>query len=157
SNDAARSWAASGVTRVSVGVQSFDDAELAAVGRRHDSARAARALEILGAAGFSLSGDLILGLPGQTAASFRESLSRLCAIGVGHVSVYLLEAEKSKSIQEDRILRPERYLSDDAQADAWLEMSETLAVKGFRHYEISNWALPGREARHNVKYWKRVP
>ena len=156
-DDAANSWAGSEVTRVSVGVQSFDDSELAAVGRRHDSARAARALEILGASGFSVSGDLILGLPGQTVASFRESLSRLCASGVGHVSVYLLEAEKSKSIQEDRTLRPERYLSDDAQADAWLEMSETLAAKGFRHYEISNWALPGREARHNVKYWKRIP
>jgi oxygen-independent coproporphyrinogen-3 oxidase len=156
-DETASLWAAAGVTRVSVGVQSFDDKELAAVGRRHDSARAARALEILTAAGFSVSGDLILGLPGQTDGSFRESLSRLCASGVGHVSVYLLEAEKSKSIEEDRRLRPARYLSDDAQADAWLEMSETLARRGFRHYEISNWALPGRDARHNVKYWKRVP
>lgn len=153
---AARLWADAGVTRVSVGVQSFHDRELAAVGRRHDAARAGRALEILSGLGLSVSGDLILGLPEQTAASFRESLSRLCASGAGHVSVYLLEAEKSRTLEEDRRLRPSRYLSDDAQADAWLEMGETLARMGLRHYEISNWALPGREARHNVKYWKRI-
>ena len=77
--------------------------------------------------------------------------------GVEHVSVYLLETEKSKTIEEDRRLHPERYLSDDAQADLWLEMGEALAGRGFAHYEISNWARPGREARHNVKYWLRTP
>jgi oxygen-independent coproporphyrinogen-3 oxidase len=71
--------------------------------------------------------------------------------------VYLLETEKSKSIEEDRRARPERYLSDDAQADLWLELGELLAARGFRHYEISNWSLPGGEAKHNVKYWRRVP
>ncbi len=155
--EAARGWLAAGITRVSVGVQSFEDRELSAVGRRHDSARARGALESLGRTGLALSGDLILGLPGQTPGSFRSSLARLRESGVGHVSVYLLEAEKSKAIQEDRLLHPSRYLSDDAQADAWLEMGETLAAVGFSHYEISNWALPGRESRHNVKYWKRVP
>ena len=153
----ARAWARAGINRVSVGVQSFADRELSAVGRRHDSARAAGAIETLAALGFSLSGDLILGLPEQTRESFRESLSRLGGSGVGHVSVYLLEAEKSRLIEEDRRGHPERYLSDDAQADLWLEMGETLASRGFRHYEISNWAAPGREARHNVKYWKRTP
>jgi oxygen-independent coproporphyrinogen-3 oxidase len=71
--------------------------------------------------------------------------------------VYLLEVEKSKTIQEDRRLHPSRYLCDDAQADMWLEMGETLTQEGFSHYEVSNWALPGRQAGHNVKYWKRVP
>jgi oxygen-independent coproporphyrinogen-3 oxidase len=155
--EAARGWISAGITRVSVGVQSFEDRELSAVGRRHDSARARRALETLGWSGLALSGDLILGLPGQTPDSFRSSLARLCASGVGHVSVYLLEVEKSKTIQEDRRLHPSRYLCDDAQADMWLEMGETLAREGFTHYEVSNWALPGRQAGHNVKYWKRVP
>ena len=154
---AARDWVSVGITRVSVGVQSFEDRELAAVGRRHDSARARGALETLVRTGLALSADLILGLPEQSTESFRSSLARLCESGVGHVSVYLLEAEKSKTIQEDRQVHPSRYLSDDAQADAWLEMGETLARAGFSHYEISNWALPGRESRHNVKYWKRVP
>jgi len=154
---AASDWAAAGVNRVSVGVQSFEDRELSAVGRRHDSAGASRSLETLADRGFSLSADLILGLPEQTAESFRRSLARLVASGVEHVSVYLLEAEKSRTLEEDRRLHPERYLSDDAQADAWLEMGETLSAAGFRHYEISNWAREGRQARHNVKYWLRTP
>jgi putative oxygen-independent coproporphyrinogen III oxidase len=151
-----RRWSNAGVTRVSVGVQSFEDRELRAVGRRHDAATAARSLATLAESGLSISGDLILGLPEQDAASFRASLSRLADCGVQHVSVYLLEVEKSRTIEQDRRVRPDRYLSDDAQADAWLEMGETLAGRGFRHYEVSNWALPGFEARHNVKYWKRV-
>ncbi len=155
--EAARAWLEAGVTRVSVGVQSFEDRELSAVGRRHDAARARAALETLERSGLELSGDLILGLPGQTPESFRASLARLGESGAGHVSVYLLEAEKSKTIEADRRLHPSRYLSDDAQADMWLEMGETLAREGFSHYEISNWARPGRESRHNVKYWRRTP
>jgi oxygen-independent coproporphyrinogen-3 oxidase len=155
--EAARAWAAAGVTRVSVGVQSFEDRELSAVGRRHDAARAARAVELLAGTGLSVSGDLILGLPEQTSATFGASLSRLCALGVGHVSVYLLEAEKSKTIEEDRRRHPSRYPSDDEQADGWLEMGERLAREGFLHYEVSNWALPGQESRHNRKYWERIP
>ena len=150
-------WIAAGVTRVSVGVQSFEDRELQAVGRRHDAARAREALQILSDSGLSLSGDLILGLPEQTGATFLRSATALCDLGVGHVSIYLLETEKSKSLDEDRGRRPERYLSDDAQADLWLEAAEALNDRHFQHYEISNWALPGREARHNTKYWERAP
>ena len=153
----AGAWRDAGVTRVSVGVQSFADRELTAVGRRHDSAAAQRALETLRQAELSISGDLILGLPEQTAETFAASVQRLCDSGVGHVSVYLLEADKSKEIVEDRRRKPERYLSDDAQADLWLDLCERLEARGFEHYEISNWALPGQAARHNVKYWKRTP
>jgi len=152
-----REWIAAGATRVSLGVQSLEDGELAAVGRRHDSSVARKALETLTTSGVSVSGDLLLGLPGQTAESFRRSLEGLCETGVDHVSVYILETEKSKTIEEDRHLHPERYLSDDAQADLWLELSERLRTRGFLHYEISNWAVPGREARHNLKYWRRTP
>jgi oxygen-independent coproporphyrinogen-3 oxidase len=154
---AARDWAAAGVTRVSVGVQSFDDRELAAVGRRHDAAAARRALQTVAGAGLSISGDLILGLPEQSPESFRASLGELCRSGAGHVSIYLLETDQSKTTQDDRRLHPSRYLSDDAQADLWLEMGQTLAREGFSHYEISNWARPGQQARHNLKYWKRAP
>jgi putative oxygen-independent coproporphyrinogen III oxidase len=150
-------WIDAGVTRVSVGVQSFADRELSAVGRRHDAARAREALATLSGRGLSLSGDLILGLPEQTAESFRHSVDTLCDSGVDHVSVYLLESEKSKSLEEDRRLRPERYLTDDAQADLWLRMGQKLSDRGLDHYEISNWAREGREARHNTKYWQRAP
>ena len=152
-------WSRAGVNRLSIGVQSFDDRELAAVGRRHDAARAREALAEASDAGlaFGFSGDLILGLPGQTRETFLSSAGELSESGAEHVSVYLLETEKSKAIEEDRRRRPERYLSDDAQADLWLELGALLAARGFAHYEISNWARPGREARHNVKYWLRTP
>ncbi len=153
----ARAWLDAGVNRVSVGVQSLADGELSAVGRRHDAARARAALAAIARTGLSVSGDLILGLPEQTRASFRSSVAGLGDAGVEHVSIYLLETEKTKTIEEDRRLRPDRYLSDDAQAELWLEMGETLAGRGFAHYEISNWARPGREARHNLKYWQRAP
>jgi oxygen-independent coproporphyrinogen-3 oxidase len=150
-------WVAAGITRVSVGVQSFADRELSAVGRRHDAARAEKALETLSGRGLALSGDLILGLPEQTASSFRHSVDALVKSGVDHVSVYLLETEKSKALEEDRRARPWRYPSDDEQAELWLEMGEALEGWGFAHYEISNWARPGHEARHNLKYWERAP
>jgi len=150
-------WIRAGIGRVSVGVQSLEDAELSAVGRRHDAAGARRALDRLAGAGLSISADLILGLPGQTADTFRGNVEGICAAGVDHVSIYLLEAEKSRTIEDDRRAHPERYLSDDEQADSWLEAGEILAARGFAHYEISNWARPGREARHNVKYWIRAP
>jgi oxygen-independent coproporphyrinogen-3 oxidase len=157
--EAVAAWIGAGVSRISLGVQSLADAELLAVGRRHDARRAAAALETLREArtGLAVSGDLILGLPHQTEESFARSLEGLCDAGVSHVSVYLLEAEKSRTIEDDRRGHPERYIADDAQADAWLAMGETLASRGFLHYEISNWARPGREARHNLKYWTRTP
>ena len=141
--DAPRAWIDAGINRVSVGVQSLADPELAAVGRRHDANRARAALALLEESGLSTSGDLILGLPFQTPESFAGSLAGLCDAGVSHVSVYLLETEKSRIIEEDRRAQPERYLADDAQADLWLAMGETLAARGFLHYEISNWALDG--------------
>ena len=150
-------WLAAGVTRVSVGVQSFADRELSAVGRRHDAARAREALELLAGRVPSVSGDLILGLPEQTADSFRASARALVESGVDHVSVYLLEADKSKALEEDRRERPERYPDDDSQAALWLELSDGLRRRGFEHYEISNWAKPGRASRHNRKYWERTP
>ncbi|HEY6065934.1 MAG TPA: radical SAM family heme chaperone HemW [Thermoanaerobaculia bacterium] len=150
-------WKSAGVNRVSLGVQSLEDAELAAVGRRHDAEKARFAIECLRDPDLSLSADLILGLPGQTAATFRQNVAGIAASGVEHVSIYLLETEKSRTLEEDRRACPERYLSDDEQAEAWLEAGETLAARGFEHYEISNWARPGREARHNVKYWTRTP
>jgi oxygen-independent coproporphyrinogen-3 oxidase len=150
-------WRRSGVNRVSLGVQSLEDAELAAVGRRHDADRARRAIDCLATVDLSLSADLILGLPEQTATTFRENVAGIAAAGVEHVSIYLLETEKSRVLEADRRARPARYLSDDDQADAWMEAARTLATQGFLHYEISNWALPGREARHNVKYWTRTP
>jgi oxygen-independent coproporphyrinogen-3 oxidase len=153
----AADWMSAGVNRVSVGVQSFQDSELSAVGRRHDADGARRALDRLAGGQVSISADLILGLPTQTSETFRRSVEEVSAAGVGHVSIYLLETEKSRTMEEDRRNHPDRYLSDEEQAEAWLEAGETLASHGYSHYEISNWALPGRQAAHNLKYWTRTP
>jgi oxygen-independent coproporphyrinogen-3 oxidase len=153
----ARAWKAAGVTRISTGVQSLDDRELEAVGRRHDARAARDAVESLLRSGLSVAADLILGLPEQTRETFTASAAELARSGVEHLSIYLLETDKSKAIEEDRRERPDRYLTDDAQADLWLETGENFHRLGLRHYEISNWSRPGREARHNVKYWRRVP
>jgi oxygen-independent coproporphyrinogen-3 oxidase len=153
---AARAWLGAGVNRVSVGIQSLEDTELSAVGRRHDASRARAALDVLAGLSVSVSGDLILGLPFQTPETFARSLAGLCDSGVSHVSVYLLET-KTQAMEEDRRRHPERYISEDAQADVWLETGRTLRARGLEHYEISNWARPEREALHNVKYWTREP
>jgi oxygen-independent coproporphyrinogen-3 oxidase len=150
-------WMAAGVNRFSVGVQSLHDGELTAVGRTHDAARARQALQILAGGGLSVSADLLLGLPHQTPESFRRSLQDVIEAGVDHVSVYLLETDRARPIVSDRRQHPERYLSDDAEADLWLEAGETLASRGLVHYEISSWARPGRQARHNRKYWTLAP
>ncbi len=114
--EAVADWVGMGVTRVSLGVQSLSGPELRAVGRQHDAAQALRALGILTAKPLSVSGDLILGLPDQNRESFLTSLRGLVEAGVEHVSVYLLETEKSKEIEQDRRANPSRYLSEDAQA-----------------------------------------
>jgi oxygen-independent coproporphyrinogen-3 oxidase len=97
-DDAFAGWRDAGVNRVSLGVQSLEDAELAAVGRRHDAAGARSAIERLYSRGISLSADLILGLPEQTAATFRRSVEAVAAAGVEHLSIYLLEADKSPAL-----------------------------------------------------------
>ena len=153
----AGAWRAAGATRVSLGIQSFRDEELRAIDRTHGGEDAARALDRLAGAGFSVSADLMIGIPGQAAEGVLADAARVAAAGVGHVSVYILELDKAKRMAEDRRLRPERYLTDDEQADAYLETGRVLAGAGFRHDEVSNWSRPGAEARHNAKYWRRVP
>jgi oxygen-independent coproporphyrinogen-3 oxidase len=153
---AVAAWREAGVDRFSLGVQSFSDSELLASGRAHDAAAAQRALALLAASGSAaVSADLILGLPGQTPGSFRATLDELLEFPLDHVSVYLLE--DSRETEQDRLLHPRRYATDDVQADLWLEAGERLAASGLGHYEVSSWARPGRQARHNRKYWERTP
>ena len=148
-------WRAMGVNRLSIGVQSFHDAELSAIGRIHDRVRAVEAVRTAVASGVRASLDLILGLPGQTARSYRQSLETALALGVGHVSLYMLDLEERTPLQvqaaRGRIVLPE----DDFVADLYLETLERLARGGLLQYEISNFARPGEESRHNLRYWRR--
>jgi oxygen-independent coproporphyrinogen-3 oxidase len=159
----AEAWVAAGINRVSFGVQSFSDDELKATGRMHRRADIYRAVPILRAAGVgNISFDLIAGLPGQTAESWRRSLEELAALGPEHVSVYLLEVDEGSRLGTEVLQGGARYgagtiPADDEMAEFYESACAFLDAAGYRHYEISNWGKAGFESRHNRKYWRREP
>jgi oxygen-independent coproporphyrinogen-3 oxidase len=147
---------AAGVTRLSIGAQSFDDRDLVALGRDHDSARAALAIPAARAAGFAdLSIDLIHGTPGRAALDdWRRTLDRAVAATPDHISVYQLTIEPRTTFGE-RARRGELVPIPDDDAAALFEETHTrLAAADFEHYEVSAYARPGRRARHNSSYWR---
>lgn len=152
-----------GVNRVSLGVQSFVDAEAAAVGRLHKRVTTLEDIARLRAAGISnINIDLIAGLPHQTAESWKFSLQETIATGAPHVSVYMLEVDEDSRLGRELIAGGTRYHAnfvpdEDAVADFYVEACETLEAAGVAQYEISNFARAGFESRHNLKYWTRQP
>lgn len=151
----ARALAGAGATRLSIGTQSLRAEALAFLGRLHDPAGAARALDAAQAiAGVRVSTDLIFGLPGQSPEDAREQARALARRGLGHLSCYALTIEPGTRFGE--LARAGRLpLADEGQvADAFLAIHEALGAEGFGHYEISNYARPGQEARHNVATWR---
>jgi len=153
----------SGVNRISLGVQSFVDREAAAVGRLHTRVLVLDDVARLRAADISnINIDLIAGLPYQTAESWEESLDAAIALGVPHISVYMLEVDNESRLGRELIAGGTRYHArfvpnDDLTADLYLRACERLDAAGIRQYEISNFACPGFESRHNLKYWTRQP
>jgi len=149
-------WRSLGVNRISIGVQSFHDAELVAIGRIHDRTRALEAVRTVVASGARSSLDLILGLPQQSAETFRESLDTATGLGAGHLSLYMLDLEERTPLQvqaaRGRVVLPD----DDLVADLYLEAVDRLGAAGLRQYEISNFARPGDQSRHNLRYWNRA-
>lgn len=143
-----------GANRLSVGIQSAHDDELKMLGRRHTFAQAVDAVHRAQAHGFdNLSLDLMYGLPGQTAEKFLQSVDALLALQPAHLSCYGLKLEPNTPMGRENPTLPD----DDAQADLYLELCRTLSEQGFEHYEISNWARPGKRSRHNSKYWDLTP
>lgn len=142
---------AAGVNRLSFGVQSARDSQLRTLGRLHTAAGAARALAWAREAGFpDLCGDIMLALPGYTRAEFDETLALLAEGGCTHISAYLLKIEPGTAFAA----RPPAGLPDpDAAADFYLYAVDRLEAAGYRQYEISNFARPGHEGRHNLLYW----
>jgi oxygen-independent coproporphyrinogen-3 oxidase len=152
-----------GVSRVSLGVQSFVDAEAAAVGRLHKRSTVLDDIARLHAAGIAnINIDLIAGLPHQTAESWQQSLDETLATGVPHVSVYMLEVDEDSRLGRELMAGGTRYHAhfvpdEDATADFYLAACEQLDDAGVTQYEISNFARAGAESRHNLKYWTRLP
>jgi len=145
-----------GFTRVSFGVQSLNDTELASLGRRHTAAQAADAVRSAYDAGFPhISADLMLGIPRQGRESLAATLEALCALPVDHISAYLLKTEPGTPFGDD----PEALAlpGEDAVAGFYLDCVSFLEAHGFPQYEISNFAKPGGQCRHNLKYWRCEP
>jgi oxygen-independent coproporphyrinogen-3 oxidase len=153
--DAVAFWRSLGVNRISIGVQSFHDFELLPLGRVHGRAQALEAVRVAAASGVRTSLDLILGLPRQTAASFEKTLEIAIATGAGHVSLYMLDLEEgtalARQVQDERVTLPD----DDLVADLYTMAIQRFADAGLAQYEISNFARPGEECRHNLRYWRR--
>ncbi len=141
-----------GFNRLSLGVQSLSDPELQKAGRIHSAEQAVRALELAGGCGFkNISADLIIGLPGQTWQTLLLSLETLVGLGVEHLSVYCLSLEPGTPLAA---APPADLPDEDVQADLYAQATALLEKRGFLHYEISNFALPGYECRHNLNYWR---
>ena len=159
----AAAWVRAGINRVSFGLQSFVDKELIAAGRMHRRADIYRAVPILRDAGIgNISFDLIAGLPHQTKQSWRQSLEELTALAPEHVSVYLLEIDDGSRLGKELLQGGRKYSapavpSEDDMAEFYEMAQEALRAAGYHHYEISNWAKPGFESKHNLKYWRREP
>ena len=147
-----------GVNRVSMGVQSFDDGILRWMNRRHDSARAVEAFRILRTAGVgNISLDLIFGLGQLSDRMWEETLDKALELRPEHISAYQLSIEEGSALGE--LARKGRYseASEQQCRRQYDTLCRRLSDAGFHHYEVSNFALPGREARHNAAYWRRVP
>jgi oxygen-independent coproporphyrinogen-3 oxidase len=147
-----------GVNRVSMGVQSFDDSVLRWMNRRHSAAGAVEAFGILRAAGFSnISVDLIFGLSQLSSGQWRDTVARAIGLGAEHVSAYQLSVESGSAL--GKLVARGRYVeaSDEVCAGQYGVLCDMLAEAGYGHYEVSNFARPGFEARHNGAYWRRVP
>ena len=143
---------AEGFNRVSLGVQCDDDEILKKIGRPHDYAQAVSAVQRIRKAGFrNLSVDLMYGLPNQTLKGWKDTLERVLTLNPEHISCYGLKLEEGTPMYEYRDFL--NLPNDDLQADMYLAAVEILRSKGFRQYEISNFARKGLYSRHNVKYW----
>lgn len=149
---------AGGVNRLSFGVQTFDDALLRRIGRIHTAAEACAAVRQARAAGFrNLSLDLMYGLPGQTRAGLEASVQQALALAPQHISIYGLQVEKGTAFARAQAAGRLSLPSDEESEAMYDYMTTALPAAGYARYEISNFARPGFESRHNLGYWQDVP
>ena len=156
-------WRALGINRVSLGVQSFVETEIRRTGRKHSAEIVEGDVALLRENGIEeINLDLIAGLAGQNLESWRLSVDAVLALNVPHVSVYILEVDEESRLGQEVLLNGKRFgapdvPSDDLQATMYEYAAERLATAGIPRYEISNFARPGHESAHNLKYWRLEP
>ena len=156
--DACRGLLRQGVNRLSIGVQSLDNGLLQLLGRRHSADGAIEAFQTARDAGFeNINLDLMYGLPHQSLAQWEDTITRLADLAPEHISLYALTLEEGTPMhllaKQGKIPEPD----PDTAADMYARARGVLAEAGFHHYEISNWAQPGLESRHNLVYWRNEP
>lgn len=150
-----RGWREAGVTRLSVGVQSFDDGLLKTLGRAYAAAEALAFCRRARERDFeALSIDLMIGVPGETRETLARTLEAVRGLEPDHVSVYFLENVEGLPFEKVMARRP---VDEDAAVDHYQRLREALGSLGLLQYEISNFARPGQECRHNLKYWRYEP
>ena len=158
SQDYLRGLRGLGVTRLSLGVQSLEDATLRALGRGHSAQQAERAYAAAVAAGFAnLNVDLMFGAPGIGPEAFRRDVARVAAWRPAHVSLYGLDIEERTLFGRNASVRAWSAAQREQQAAQYLFAAEALAAAGYVHYEVSNFCLPGREGRQNLRVWGGAP
>ncbi len=156
--EAARGWRAGGVTRVSLGAQSFDPAVLGWMHRTHSAEQVGAAVATLRDAGITdLSLDLIFGLPASLGRVWEADLEHALALRPGHLSLYGLTVEDHTPLARWTARGEVAPVDEDRYAAEFLQADAALGRAGYQHYEVSNYALSGRRARHNSAYWRRAP
>jgi oxygen-independent coproporphyrinogen-3 oxidase len=146
---------AGGFTRVSVGLQSFDDAVLTWLGRAHNGRRGRSAVDALVRTGLDVGVDLIVGVPGEDPNRLRSDVDTAAALGVVHLSTYVLTVEEGTPLVQLIRRGARQAVDDDLQADAYEAVLAHAAAAGYAHYEVSSHARPGKASRHNRLYWQR--
>jgi len=161
--DAVGLWQECGINRVSLGVQSFVQSEIARTGRKHTAEIVAADVKRLREHGIeNINIDLIAGLSGQSIASWKESLDWMERLAPPHVSVYMFEIDQDSRLGNEILLNGQRYgapliPSEELTVELYQAAVDRLASLGIPRYEISNFARPGRESKHNLKYWRLEP
>ena len=154
----AAAWRAMGINRLSMGVQSFDDRLLQLIGRRHTAEQARKAVAIAQAAGFdNISIDLIYALPSQSMEQWQQDVAEALQLGVQHISSYGLIYEEGTALTTLLAHGVIEAVDEDTEMQMYDYLVERLTENGYVHYEVSNFALPGRESRHNSSYWNDTP
>jgi oxygen-independent coproporphyrinogen-3 oxidase len=144
-----------GFNRLSIGAQSFDDGVLAALGRRHDAARAVQAVRDARATGWSnISLDLIFAVPGQSLGQWSATLEQAIGLRPEHISTYCLSIEPESEFERRKQAGEIEEVGEEAELEMYAAARLMLRAAGYEHYEISNFALPGKRCRHNEKYWR---
>lgn len=146
-------WKNCGINRISVGLQSFSDDILKFIGRKHSAEQSRRALRLLSEEFGNVSADLIFGLPGQSMKSFADDLDFIIKSGIRHISCYSLMFEPGTALNELRRQHRLDEADEGLSRDMYTLLSQHLNEAGYRHYEISNFAIPGYESLHNTGYW----